>query len=190
MKKKRRDFTEIVVSDYEKYAVLSKSPLCRGMDRAELQFLAPFFHSYQVEEGALIYDEGDMEAFLCLIVFGAVDIVKGDDKVISTLGVGDTVGEMSIVDELPRSASAIAATTTVVYAITRSSLNEMYQRSLQTWSKFFMNIAVCLSLRLRESSDLLSQVMSTADTPQRPALQKPASFRPFLRTIANHDPDD
>ena len=69
------------------------------------------------------------------------------------------MGEMTIIDELPRSANAVAATDVTVYAITRASFNELKTFSLEIWSKFLMNIAVCLSSRLRQTSKLLMKCM-------------------------------
>jgi CRP-like cAMP-binding protein len=161
--KRRFNFTEIAVSDYDKLAVLSKSHLCNGMDRSEMQSVLQYFHSYKIEDGAAIYNEGDEEAFLFLIVSGKVNILKGDNKVISTLVAGETVCEMTIIDQLPRSASAIADTEVVVYAITRTSFNELFNKSVNTWAKFVMNMAVCLSSRLRQTNELLTHYMYKAN---------------------------
>jgi len=109
---KKRAFTEVVISDYEKLKVLSKSHLCAGMNRNEVQMIAPYFQSYQLAAGTDIYEEGDQEAFLCLIVSGSVNVCKDhgmpSEKIIITLGPGETVGEVSVIDEQPRSASVVA----------------------------------------------------------------------------------
>ena len=157
--KRRFNFTEIAVTDNDKLTTLAKSSLSRGMDSAEIRDIIKYFHSYQVEKGAIIYAEGDEEAFLFLIVSGTVNVLKADNKVISELRAGETVGEMTIIDELPRSANAVAASDVVVYAITRASFNELKTFSLEIWSKLLMNIAVCLSSRLRQTSKLLMKYM-------------------------------
>jgi len=157
--KRRFNFTEIAVTDNDKRTILSKSHLCNGMDSSEIQFILKYFHSYQIDSGSMIYTEGDEEAFLFLIVSGTVNVIKDDNKVISKLSAGETVGEMTIIDELPRSANAIAASEVIVYAITRTGFNELNTVSIQIWAKLLMNIAVCLSNRLRQTSKLLTQYM-------------------------------
>jgi CRP/FNR family cyclic AMP-dependent transcriptional regulator len=159
---KRTNFTEIVVPGHEVLAALSKSTLCRGMDRSEVQLVAPFFQTYVVGEGSKIYDEGDEEAFMCLIASGTIKIMKDNNRVIQVLGEGETIGEMGIVDELPRSASANAASKAVIYAITRTSLNEIFSKSLPVWSKLFFNISVNLSHRLRQTNEILMHYMYPA----------------------------
>ena len=103
------------------------------------------------------------------------------DKVITTLGAGETVGEMTIVDEQPRSASAVAVSYSVVYALTRSSLNEIHNKSLPIWAKLFFNIAVNLSYRLRNTSEMLSQFMlSPNDTT---VVSTDNEFHPFIKVV-------
>ncbi len=157
--KRRFNFTEIAVTDNDKLTTLAKSSLCKGMDSSEIRDIIKYFHSYRVEKGAIIYAEGDEEAFLFLIVSGTVNVLKADNKVISKLTASETVGEMTIIDELPRSANAVAASDVTVYAITRVGFNELKTFSLEIWSKLLMNIAVCLSARLRQTSKLLMKYM-------------------------------
>jgi CRP/FNR family cyclic AMP-dependent transcriptional regulator len=185
--KKRTNFTEIVVPNHEKMAVLSKSTLCRGMDRSEVQLVTPFFQTYIVGEGSKIYDEGDAEAFMCLIASGTINIIKENDKVIQRLEEGETVGEMGIVDEMPRSASASAASKVVIYAITRTSLNEIFGKSLPVWSKLFFNISVNLSHRLRQTNDMLMHYMYPGAVAQPAATSATAKFQPFMTSYSKQN---
>jgi CRP/FNR family cyclic AMP-dependent transcriptional regulator len=161
---KKRAFTEIVVSDFDKLNILAKSHLCNGMNKNEVQMIAPFFHSYQLTSGTDIYEEGDTEAFLCLIVSGTVKVCKGygmpTEKVIITLGSGETVGEVSVIDEMPRSASVVANADTVLYALTRKNLIEMCNTSSVLWSKLIFNITLSLCSRLRHTNELLVDALN------------------------------
>lgn len=167
--KRRREFTEIVVSDYEKISILAKSLLCRGMLRDEVQVLAPFFQTYHIDSGTDIYQEGDTEAFLCLIVSGSVKVCKEyggpTEKMISKLGAGETIGEMSVIDEKTRSASVIATSESILYAITRRNLVELHGSSQTIWAKLIYNIAVCLCHRLRQTNDMLSNALNWGPGP-------------------------
>lgn len=167
--KRKREFTEIVVSDYEKISVLAKSHLCRGMLRDEVQVLAPFFQTYHLDPGTDIYQEGDTEAFLCLIVSGSVKVCREQgaptEKVISKIGAGETIGEMSVLDEKARSASVAATSETILYAITRGNLAELHGSSHTIWAKLIFNIALCLCHRLRQTNDMLINALNRGDDP-------------------------
>ena len=62
-----------------------------------------------IPSGETIFLEGQPGDFLYAIVAGEVEIKKGD-KVLALLGEGEIFGEMAILDNSPRSASAIAKT--------------------------------------------------------------------------------
>lgn len=147
----------------EKNSTLSKSRLCVGMTPQEVQELAPFIQSYHLEAGKEIYEEGDTEAFLCLIVSGTANVYKSSEisgeTSIAELNVGETIGEMAVIDELPRSASARAITEMTLYAFTRKNLLEFYGKSPQAWSKLIHNIAVLLCHRLREANKFIENVL-------------------------------
>ena len=60
----------------------------------------------------IIFKEGDAPKNAYLIHMGAVEVVvghsDGSTKIIDTLNPGEFFGEMALVDNLPRSATAIA----------------------------------------------------------------------------------
>lgn len=68
--------------------------------------------------GTTIFNAGDEGSEMFGIIEGAVEI-RGDAGVVGRLGPGDVFGEMALVDESPRSATAVAAADTVVAAIDR-----------------------------------------------------------------------
>lgn len=188
---KKRAFTEIVVSEFDKHKVLANSHLCAGMSSSEVQTIAPFFQTYQLEAGTDIYEEGDMEAFLCLIVSGSVNVCKEygmpTESVIVSLGPGETVGEVSVIDERPRSASVVANTDAVLYALNRRNLVEMCSKSNSLWSKFIYNIALSLCARLRHTNDLLVESLAGGVTSESLSVSIPetGALQPFLKTNAS-----
>ncbi|HEY5999986.1 MAG TPA: cyclic nucleotide-binding domain-containing protein [bacterium] len=69
-----------------------------------------FVRSYQ--GGETIFAEGGSGQEMFVIKAGGVDILKrtrGRDELVGTLGPGEVFGEMALVDNLPRSATAVAA---------------------------------------------------------------------------------
>src|SRR5438552_18727665 len=91
--------------------LLEDTKWAHNLSAKEVETLARYFHARSVEPGSFIVKEGSREAYLCLIVKGQVSIVKeGPDGAakIGFAGAGRTVGEMSLVDGEPRSASVVA----------------------------------------------------------------------------------
>jgi len=58
------------------------------------------------EEGAVIFEEGQVGKTMYLITKGNVELLR-NRKRLEVVGPGEIFGEMAIVDDLPRSASAV-----------------------------------------------------------------------------------
>src|SRR5256886_16043826 len=113
--------------------VLKTSKLFGGMVAAELEALE---HTAQVrvyKAGRNVFQEGDPGDGLYLILEGKVQItcLLGQDQriVLSRLDDGDFFGEMAVLDNQPRSATATAETDTKVYFILRDDLLKVLERS-------------------------------------------------------------
>jgi signal transduction histidine kinase len=72
------------------------------------------FHSGEAPSGMYIIDSGRVEVF--------VPVDGGEPKVLAELGPNDTVGEMAVLDDVTRSASARAAEETVTRFLEREEL--------------------------------------------------------------------
>lgn len=141
-------------------------PLFADLTTTELSALARDFIRREFQEGESIFQQGDPGEVLYLIESGQVRIfVQGrDGQELSVIihGSGDMFGEMALVDNLPRSASAVVAEAAVVYALTRDRLREHMRTSFQ----LSLNFMRALSLRLRYSSELMGN-LALLDVPSR-----------------------
>lgn len=76
----------------------------------ELNFSDKFLKSYA--KGEVIFTEGSVGQYMYVIHAGSVNILKGNNgsrDIVGKLQKGDIFGEMALVDNLPRSATAVAA---------------------------------------------------------------------------------
>jgi len=114
----------------------------------------------QVKKGDVIFQDGNSGQSMFIILEGQVEISKmlGDQKtVLAKLGAGSIFGEMAILDNQPRSATATAATNGVVLKISR----EMFRKRLEEvpkWLQTFFGILVeRLRIATRNQSSLLAR---------------------------------
>ena len=70
----------------------------------------------QEAAGQTVFAEGDSGNEMFGVISGAVELRKGD-RLLTTLGVGDTFGELSIISDAPRSLTAVATEESVLAVI-------------------------------------------------------------------------
>lgn len=88
---------------------LALVPLFSGCTRKDLQKIARATNEIEVEAGRVLTDQGDAGREAFVIVEGEAT-VKRNQRKIATLGPGDAVGELSLLDHGPRTATVVAAT--------------------------------------------------------------------------------
>ena len=97
--------------------------------------------------GEAIFQQGEPGDTLYIVAEGQVDI-RIDDQLIETIGAGDILGEMALIEDLPRSASAIAATDCLLVPITRQHFLTLIQRT----PLFAIQVMRVLPNRLRRTT--------------------------------------
>ena len=104
-------------------AVLRKVEFLEVLDDPGLRDFAAIADEKFVLSGAVLFEERAPAESMFIVRTGRIEIVKGhgtsDRKVLATTGDGGVLGEMGLVENEPRSASAIAATTSRLLVVTR-----------------------------------------------------------------------
>jgi CRP/FNR family transcriptional regulator, cyclic AMP receptor protein len=146
-------------------SLLEKSNLIDGtqwaddFSFAQVKKMAAFVDVYQVPEETVLFFEGDKNAFLVLIIKGNVHVVKFDSnrnpKKITTLGPGKTIGEMSIIDGEPRSASAVTAVESTLMVMTAEKFHRLMDEQPRVALVLVQKIAKLMSQYLRQTSGRL-----------------------------------
>src|SRR5215472_10474883 len=102
-------------------AELESVELFQGLNPGEWQGLRRITQEREFTAGQQIFHEGDRGDGVYVIRDGLVEIAHFMDgkehRVFSRLGPGEIFGEMAVIEDLPRSATAIAAGNARVYFI-------------------------------------------------------------------------
>lgn len=99
------------------------------------------------QAGDTIFAEGDAGDSMFGVLEGEVAIQKSG-HVLETVGIGGLFGEMSLIDESPRSATAVAVTQCKVAALGRKRFTFLVQQT----PYFALEIMHVLAVRLRRSA--------------------------------------
>jgi CRP/FNR family cyclic AMP-dependent transcriptional regulator len=92
-----------------KLDLLRKLPALAGCSDKELAEVARQVDDWSVTAGTTLTKEGEIGREAFLIVDGRADVVIRGEKV-AELGPGEFIGEMSMVDHQPRTATVVAQT--------------------------------------------------------------------------------
>ncbi|GAB4167235.1 MAG: cyclic nucleotide-binding domain-containing protein [Rhodocyclaceae bacterium] len=145
-------------------AILDHIALFEDFDRDDIGKLAAYMPCYSVPAGVQLIREGDEGDFLVLLLSGSVGIVKrdrsGQDKAVATVGVGKTLGEMSMIDGKPRAASCIALTDTMFALLDRDSLSRILTEEPELGIKFLIELVQLLAQRLRQTTGQLADQLA------------------------------
>lgn len=121
----------------------------------DLRMVAQAMETQQYFTGDRIFEIGDQGDHLYIIVSGKVGISiesKSDDKsYIATLSSGDCFGEMNLLDDLPRSATAEVIEDTTLLSLEKTRLRGL----IQSYPDMSVGMLRSLSLRLRDANQKL-----------------------------------
>ena len=107
--------------------VLSEVPLFAGCSKRELGQIAKAGTEVQQPAGAVIAEQGQMGREAFVILSGSVDIRCGGRK-ITSLGAGEVVGELSLLDHGPRTASVVCATDCDLFVLDQRHFREVIEK--------------------------------------------------------------
>jgi len=146
--------------------LLVKIPMFAGLNAEELEILKNHIELFEVEQGATLFKEGDQGDYVCFVVNGRLDVTKrtitGEDFVLNTLARGQSVGELSIIDKRPRSATVRAKTEATLFTLKRSEFEVIMKEYSAISIKILKGLSLLLSKKLRQASSRLISYMATA----------------------------
>ena len=118
-----------------------------------------------IDTGTTLFREGEDGRDMFVVLQGELEVLKrshrGTDARVALLGPGDWVGDMSIVDIQPRSASVRALAPTRLLRVTAADLDNIYRTDLKAYSIVILNLARELSRRLRVTDGILADLIAS-----------------------------
>jgi len=101
----------------------------------------------KIEKGTVIFTEGDRGAEMYGIVDGEVEL-RGKGGLVRRLGAHSVFGEMALVDESPRSATAVATTDATLATIDKHRFLFLVQET----PTFALDVMAVMAERLRNAT--------------------------------------
>jgi len=110
--------------------LLERVPLFAGLSRRQLGKLLVKFFEKHYEAGEIVFPEGAAGKALFIILDGRISIVRawrGGEQPLAVLGPGAHFGELALIDDLPRSATARADEPSILLILYKSHFDELIE---------------------------------------------------------------
>ncbi|MCX4245847.1 cyclic nucleotide-binding domain-containing protein [Paraliomyxa miuraensis] len=145
---------------------LKNVQLFRELSYQQLVRIINLSRQSAVEEGQVLFHEGEPGAELMVVIRGSLQITRNGVPV-TELGVGSHLGEMSLIDAGPRSATATMVEAGKVLTITRDDFYEVLRREPALAVKLLWSFVRVLAKRLRTTTaDLAAALTHAGALPQ------------------------
>ena len=135
----------------ENKAFLRRVPLLSSLNEQQLETLAAGSARRNFPKGRTIVSEGEPSQSLYILLSGRAKVQRSDSEgkevILAVLGSGDFFGEMSLIDDAPRSASVITLESCDFMAINKDSFKSMLLQS----NEMCMAVMKGMVRRLREA---------------------------------------
>lgn len=143
--------------------MLKKTKMFESLSSLEIETLGDYVEGYTAEKGTAIFIEGAPTGCMCILIEGKLEIfkdsVRGATKKITEISPGTSIGEMSIIDGLPRSATTLAVTPVTLVALTQDELHRLIEEHPKLGAKVLWRSAQVISQRLRKASSVLADYL-------------------------------
>lgn len=142
-------------------SLLSRVPIFSQLTERELRRLAGIVHRREYSANEFVFSQGDPGLGMYVVEDGQIEITMtesgGESKTLTILKPGDFFGELSLLDESPRSASAVAKVYSRIIGFFRPDLIDLLNRSPKSGTKILFKLGEVIGTRLRITNEQLGK---------------------------------
>jgi len=148
--------TKLFGEKTEVMKILEHVPMFEGLSDLELKKIEIITHEREYMAGEVVFHEKEPGAGMYIIKRGTITLSKTSDGkkevFLSELNDREFFGDLALLDESPRSATAIAKVKTEVLGFYRPDFLNLLQREPKLGSKVLLKLAQLLAARLRHTT--------------------------------------
>ena len=140
------------------------------LEDSDLQWLIDAGQVRNLPAGTEIIREGSSVDSLFIVIEGDIRVTKGELE-IAVLSAGEVVGEMSLLDSRPPTATVTATTQALVFAVPRKALRSKLDRDAGFAARFYRALCVFLANRLGRTNMLIGARDTRVPEPEERELE-------------------
>jgi CRP/FNR family cyclic AMP-dependent transcriptional regulator len=150
-----------MLSVMEVILALKSTPLFREVPGEGLKRLSDFIQEKTVRASEVVFAEQDLGDEMYLVRTGRVSVqqnIAGEETQVDIITTGGHFGEMAIIDDRPRSASAVADEDTSLLVLHKND----FRSAVQDYPDIAFEVFRELTRRLRQSDNRYRELMEQA----------------------------
>ncbi len=154
----------------ENLEVLKSIPVFSDVPEKGLRIIRSLFHIRQYNEDEHIFRSGEPGVGMYIILEGSVEIYRSEENIYREYAVlydGNFFGEIALLDDLPRTASARARSYCTLLGFYRPDLLDLVRRNPPLANAILMNIARLIGRRLVSTNMELEKLSIQLETQKR-----------------------
>jgi HEAT repeat protein len=142
---------DLVIPLVQRLYFLRQVPLFAEISGEDLMQVARITELESLPSGRIIFNKGDEGDIMYLIMQGRVSLVD-DQREVATVGPNEFFGELAVLDQEPRSATASCVDDAELLTISKADLDELIERR----SEIAREVIQVLTRRLRDTTQRLT----------------------------------
>jgi CRP-like cAMP-binding protein len=139
-------------TNYEELA--KRVPLFHGLSPEDVAKIIAKGMTMEVKKGDAVFYQGTVGSQMYVVLGGSVNLTDGK-KNLATLRAGDMFGEMALINNEPRSATATAAEDGRLFVLSETIFQKLMTKRVAI--RILLNIIATMSKRLRDMNAKLAQ---------------------------------
>ena len=140
--------------------------LFRGLSTEQIDRIADTVEQRRHDGGETIVRQFDRDTDMMIVVSGGAKIKSFSGDTLAEVGPGSVIGEVSLIDDQPRSATVVAVGTTLVAVIPGKKLADLVNEDLALKAQLVLNISKVLCQRLRTANVQLDAALAKESAAQ------------------------
>ena len=149
-------------------SIASDIELFQNLTDAEVREILRACDHIHFDAGDLLFEQGDSADALFIISQGELEVVGqsplGEKVVFAVLGPGTVVGEMSLIEGGPRSATVEVVSPSEIFKLQRKTFDALRNQDHPAAYKIILSLASTVDQRRRETDARVRQVFEDPDS--------------------------
>lgn len=139
--------------------ILLHIPVFKELNNRDLRTIKRILHQREYQTNEVIFHQGDVGLGMYIIVRGAVEIICNPGRhVLAELQDGDFFGELALLDEAPRSATAVAKKPCTLLCFFKPELLDIISRNPKLGGKILFRLAWTIGERLKSTNEQIREL--------------------------------